>query len=95
MTTERYGVALLKNTRDAMVIEERAKKEGLAVRIIPTPSKIYASEETVEKDIAFGPKNFGVSEEEALKTLLEEEKLSCDGFYHAEKEGLSVTYREV
>ena len=43
MTTERYGVALLKNTRDAMVIEERAKKEGLAVRIIPTPSKIYAS----------------------------------------------------
>ena len=24
---ERYGVALLKNTRDAMVIEERAKKE--------------------------------------------------------------------
>ena len=43
MTIERYGVALLKNTRDAMVIEERAKKEGLAVRIIPTPSKIYAS----------------------------------------------------
>ena len=31
MTMERYGVALLKNTRDAMVIEERAKKEGLAV----------------------------------------------------------------
>ena len=28
-------------------------------------------EETVEKDIAFGPKNFGVSEEEALKTAAE------------------------
>ena len=28
-------------------------------------------EETVEKDIAFGPKNFGVSEEEALKIAVE------------------------
>lgn len=28
-------------------------------------------EETVEKDIAFGPKNFGVSEEEALKNAAE------------------------
>ena len=28
-------------------------------------------EETVEKDIAFGPKNFGVSEEEALKIASE------------------------
>ena len=86
MTTERYGVALLKNTRDAMVIE-RAKKEGLAVRIIPTPSKIYAS-------CGFSLK-YDLSEEGALKTLLEEEQLSCDGFYHAEKEGLSATYREV
>ena len=87
MTKERYGVALLKNTRDAMVIEERAKKEVLAVRIIPTPSKIYAS-------CGFSLK-YELSEEVALKTLLEEEKLSCDGFYHAEKEGLSVTYCEV
>ena len=86
MTTERYGVALLKNTRDAMVIEERAKKEGLAVRIIPTPSKIYAS-------CGFSLK-YELNEEGALKTLFEE-MLSCDGFYHAEKEGLSVTYREV
>ena len=81
MTMERYGVALLKNTRDAMVIEERAKKEGLAVRIIPTPCGFSLKYE--------------LSEEVALKTLLEEEKLSCDGFYHAEKEGLSVTYCEV
>ena len=32
-------------------------------------------EETVEKDIAFGPKNFGVSEEEALKTAAEVVKI--------------------
>ena len=32
-------------------------------------------EETVEKDIAFGPKNFGVSEEEALKIAAEVVKM--------------------
>ena len=32
-------------------------------------------EETVEKDIAFGPKNFGVSEEEALKIAAEVVKI--------------------
>ena len=32
-------------------------------------------EETVEKDIAFGPKNFGVSEEEALKIAVEVVKM--------------------
>ena len=72
MTTERYGVALLKNTRDAMVIEERAKKEGLAVRIIPTPSKRYAR-------CGFSLK-YDLSEEEALKKLLKKNSFPVTAF---------------
>ena len=84
---EYYGVALLKNTREAMAVEDGAKKKGMAVRIIPTPSTIYAS-------CGFSLK-YELTEEETLKELLQELSLSVDGFYHAEKTGLSVSYEKV
>ena len=81
--TERYGVALLQSTRDAMTVEEAAKKAGLAVRIIPTPSKIYAS-------CGFSLK-YDLGDEACLADLLNELGLSVDGAYHAERKGLSVS----
>lgn len=85
--TERYGVALLQSTRDAMTVEEAAKKAGLAVRIIPTPSKIYAS-------CGFSLK-YDLGDEACLADLLNELRLSVDGSYHAERKGLSVSYTKI
>ncbi|KMO86612.1 hypothetical protein AB840_07340 [Megasphaera cerevisiae DSM 20462] len=83
---ERYGIALFFSTRDAMKAEEEAKKCHLRVRIIPTPGTLYAS-------CGFSLK-YEPAEETALQQLLRTCGLRGEGFYHAVKQGLAVSYEK-
>ncbi|SET57674.1 Protein of unknown function [Enterococcus malodoratus] len=79
-----YGVALFYSTREAMKAEKIAKEAQLAVRIIPTPEKIHAS-------CGFSLK-YPLNEEDSLSSLLAEEEIASEGFYHAIQEGLKTEY---
>ena len=41
--TERYGLILFPETREAMTAEKEGRAHGLSVRIVPTPGKLVAS----------------------------------------------------
>lgn len=79
-----YGVALFYSTREAMKVEEIAKKAQLAVRIIPTPERIHAS-------CGFSLK-YSLSEEAQLRELLDQSAIISEGFYHANQTGLKINY---
>lgn len=84
---EAYGIILFYSTQDAMEVEDATKERHMKIRIIPTPEKIYAS-------CGFSLK-YSLEEERALAALLHEKKIQCEGFYHAMKEGLIVTYEQL
>lgn len=81
---ETYGVALVPSTQEAMQAETLAKGEGLQVRIIPTPEKIFAS-------CGFSLK-YSLDEEQLLWKLLKAHDVTYGKFYHARRQGLAVTY---
>lgn len=87
MEREHYGVALVSDTKEAMKAEEAGKQEGLTVRIIPTPGRLYAS-------CGFSLK-YALSDEQALCELFRCLRLSAPVLYHAERQGLAVTYEPV
>lgn len=80
-----FGIALFYSTREAMKAEELAKEAQLAVRIIPTPEKIHAS-------CGFSLK-YPLTEEAQLQTLLQEQKIASEGFYHGTQIGLKTEYQ--
>ena len=61
------GEKTIDSTTDNKDLKPLRKKVGIVFQF----PEAQLFEETVEKDIAFGPKNFGVSEEEALKIAAE------------------------
>lgn len=81
---ERYGILLFYQTKDAMKAEDLAKARRLQARLIPTPARIYAS-------CGFSLK-YDLTEEAALLKELQDERLICEAVYHAEREGLFVSY---
>lgn len=64
-------VELGEKTIDSTIGNKDLKPLRKKVGIVFQFPEAQLFEETVEKDIAFGPKNFGVSEEEALKIAAE------------------------
>lgn len=64
-------VELGEKTIDSTTGNKDLKPLRKKVGIVFQSPEAQLFEETVEKDIAFGPKNFGVSEEEALKIAAE------------------------
>ena len=71
--TVTVGDIVIKNDSKAKEIKPVRKKVGVVFQFPET----QLFEETVLKDVAFGPKNFGVSEEDALLTA--KEKLNLVG----------------
>ena len=61
------GEKMIDSTTGNKDLKPLRKKVGIVFQF----PEAQLFEETVEKDIAFGPKNFGVSEEEALKIAAE------------------------
>ena len=74
--TERYGIALIPSTRDAMAAEAQAQAAQLQVRIIP---------------ISFSLK-YELAEEAQLLALLQQMHIACEGLYEAEQRGLAAAY---
>ena len=69
--TVTVGDIVIKNDSKAKEIKPVRKKVGVVFQFPET----QLFEETVLKDVAFGPQNFGISEEEALKTAAAKLKL--------------------
>ena len=63
----KLGDKIIDSTTGNKDLKPLRKKVGIVFQF----PEAQLFEETVEKDIAFGPKNFGVSEEEALKIAAE------------------------
>ena len=82
-----YGVIVFFSTQEAMKAEMLAKGQGLKARIIPTPETLFAS-------CGFSLK-YEIEDEAALVKLFNEQQAGYDKFYHASREGLTVTYEEV
>ncbi len=82
--TERYGIALIPSTRDAMAAEAQAQAAQLQVRIIPTPGRIQAN-------CGFSLK-YELAEEAQLLALLQQMHIACEGLYEAEQRGLAAAY---
>ena len=82
-----YGIALVRNTRDAMAAEKAAKSQGLDVRIIATPSSLKAT-------CGFCLK-YNLAQEAAIQHVLRASQWPTEGWYHASQEGLRVTYDRI
>lgn len=82
-----YGVILFYSTQEAMKAEQLAKGNHLQVRIIPTPEKIFAS-------CGFSLK-YDLTEEAVVRQLFDDQGINYDTFYHADRQGLAVTYEKV
>lgn len=65
------GDIVIENTSKAKEIKPVRKKVGVVFQF----PEAQLFEETVLKDVAFGPQNFGISEEEALKSARKKLKL--------------------
>lgn len=70
-SVEIFGVKLTKNMKKDVKLNPLRQKVGLVFQF----PEYQLFEETVLKDVIFGPKNFGVSEEEAIKRAKEVIKL--------------------
>ncbi|WP_395754701.1 DUF3343 domain-containing protein [uncultured Megasphaera sp.] len=82
--TERYGLILFPETREAMTAEKEGKAHGLSVRIVPTPGKLVAS-------CGFSLR-YDLTGEDELYQFLQHLSVRTDGWYHASRQGLRTDY---
>ena len=82
-----YGIALFYSTQEAMKAEMVAQQAGFQVRIIPTPEKLIAT-------CGFSLK-YPLEEEDRVISLFSQEQINCEDFYHAVRDGLSITYEKI
>lgn len=82
--TERYGLILFPETREAMTAEKEGRAHGLSVRIVPTPGKLVAS-------CGFSLR-YDLTGEDELYQFLQHLSVRTDGWYHARRQGLRTDY---
>ena len=82
--TERYGLILFPETREAMTAEKEGRAHGLSVRIVPTPGKLVAS-------CGFSLR-YDLTGEDELYQFLQHLSVRTDGWYPASRQGLRTDY---